>query len=43
MRLCDVYSIPLSTNMGIAELFLHALERGDLGWREIINNDDNSR
>lgn len=38
MRLCDVYSIPLATNMGSAEILIHALERGDLKWREIIHN-----
>ncbi|WP_156291824.1 methylglyoxal synthase [Oceanobacillus salinisoli] len=36
MRLCDVYSIPLATNMGSAELFIHALKRGDLQWRDIV-------
>jgi len=36
MRLCDVYSIPLATNMGSAEVLIHGLERGDLKWREII-------
>lgn len=29
MRLCDVYAIPLATNMASAEVFIHALERGD--------------
>ncbi|PAV30610.1 methylglyoxal synthase [Virgibacillus profundi] len=38
MRLCDVYSIPLATNMGSAEIFIHALERGDLKWRDIIHD-----
>ncbi|MFC4025626.1 methylglyoxal synthase [Oceanobacillus longus] len=38
MRLCDVYSIPLATNMGSAEILIHALERGDLKWREIIRD-----
>ncbi|WP_449354511.1 methylglyoxal synthase [Virgibacillus natechei] len=37
MRLCDVYNIPLATNMGSAEVLIHALERGDLKWREIIH------
>lgn len=37
MRLCDVYAIPLATNMGGAELFIHSLERGDLKWREIVH------
>ena len=37
MRLCDVYAIPLATNMGAAELFIRSLERGDLKWREYVN------
>ncbi|AXI07635.1 methylglyoxal synthase [Oceanobacillus sp. 143] len=37
MRLSDVYSIPLATNMGSAELFIRSLDRGDLEWRKIIN------
>lgn len=36
IRLCDVYSVPLATNMGTAELIIKGLERGDLLWREII-------
>ncbi|WP_349407553.1 methylglyoxal synthase [Pseudalkalibacillus sp. SCS-8] len=36
IRLCDVYQIPLASNMASAEIFIHALERGDLDWREII-------
>ncbi|MBY7142259.1 methylglyoxal synthase [Virgibacillus sp. NKC19-3] len=40
MRLCDVYNIPLATNMGSAEVFIHALERGDLKWRDIIHERD---
>lgn len=38
MRLCDVYDIPLATNMGSAEILIRALERGDLSWREIIHD-----
>lgn len=37
MRLCDVHSIPLATNIGTAELLLMALKRGDLNWRKIIS------
>lgn len=37
LRLCDVYSIPLATNMGTAEILIHGLERGDLSWRDIIH------
>ncbi|MER2257527.1 MAG: methylglyoxal synthase [Priestia megaterium] len=36
MRLCDVYEVPLATNMGTAEILIHGLERGDLHWRSII-------
>lgn len=36
MRLCDVYDVPLATNMGSGEILIRALERGDLEWREII-------
>lgn len=40
LRLCDVYNIPLATNMGTAEVLIHALERGDLKWREIIHDNE---
>ena len=36
MRLCDVYQIPLATNLGAAEIVIRALEDGDFHWREII-------
>jgi methylglyoxal synthase len=36
MRLCDVYQIPLATNLAGAEIFIRALGNGDLNWREII-------
>lgn len=36
IRLCDVYLVPLATNMGTAEVIIKGLERGDLAWREII-------
>jgi len=38
MRLCDVYDIPLATNMGSAEILIRALDRGDLAWREIVHD-----
>ncbi|RLL40702.1 methylglyoxal synthase [Oceanobacillus piezotolerans] len=41
LRLCDVYSIPLATNMGTAEMLIHSLDRGDLKWREIIHQRNN--
>ncbi|MFC4617784.1 methylglyoxal synthase [Camelliibacillus cellulosilyticus] len=37
IRLSDVYEIPLATNMATAELIIHALERNELKWREIIH------
>ncbi|MNG33143.1 Methylglyoxal synthase [compost metagenome] len=40
LRLCDVYSIPLATNMGTAEMLVRGLERGDLNWREVIQTND---
>lgn len=36
IRLCDVHSIPLATNMGTAEVLIHGLERGDFAWRNIV-------
>lgn len=36
MRLCDVYSIPLATNIGTAEVLIQSLQDGDLAWREIV-------
>jgi methylglyoxal synthase len=37
LRLCDVYRIPLATNIAAAEIMIHGLERGDFRWRELIN------
>ncbi|GKU77320.1 methylglyoxal synthase [Paenibacillus sp. L3-i20] len=37
LRLCDVYGIPVATNMATAELLVHSLQRGDLNWRELIH------
>jgi len=37
LRLCDVHNIPVATNIATAEALVHALERGDLDWREIVN------
>ncbi|MFC4712326.1 methylglyoxal synthase [Planococcus dechangensis] len=33
IRLCDVYQIPLATNMGTAEVLLKGLEKGLVDWR----------
>ncbi len=37
LRLCDVHSIPVATNIATAEVLIHGLERGDLDWRNIVN------
>lgn len=34
-ELCDMYNIPLATNVATAELLIKSLDRGDLEWREI--------
>lgn len=39
VRLCDVYSVPLATNMGTAEVLIKGLERGDIEWRNILNQN----
>lgn len=36
-RLCDMHNIPLATNLATAEVLIQGLERGDLGWRDIVN------
>lgn len=37
LRLCDLYNIPVATNIATAEVVVMALERGDLDWRETFN------
>lgn len=41
LRLCDVYSIPLATNVATAEILVRALEKGDLSWRNVIHKYKN--
>lgn len=38
LRLCDVHNIPVATNIATGEALIHALERGDLDWRNIVNS-----
>lgn len=35
IKLCDMYNIPLATNLASAELLVKALDRGDFEWREM--------
>ncbi|MGG1675159.1 methylglyoxal synthase [Neobacillus sp. NRS-1170] len=42
VRLCDVYSIPLATNMGTAELLIRGLEEGLIDWRNIVKENGGS-
>jgi methylglyoxal synthase len=37
LRLCDVYNIPLATNIATAEALVTELDAGNLNWREFIN------
>lgn len=37
LRLCDVYNIPLATNIATAEALVTALDAGSLNWREFVN------
>ena len=37
LRLCDVYSVPVATNLATAEVLVMALDRGELDWRKLVN------
>jgi len=37
LRLCDIYNVPLATNIATAEVLVTALDNGSLAWRELIN------
>lgn len=39
LRLCDVYQIPLATNMATAEMMLRSMDMGNLEWRLIQRGD----
>lgn len=40
MRLCDVYSIPLATNMGGSEILVRSIAQGDFEARMLDHNDE---
>ena len=33
IRLCDVHYVPIATNLASAEIFVNALDKGELDWR----------
>ncbi len=37
LRLCDIYNIPVATNLATAEVLVTALDNGSLEWRNLIN------
>ncbi|MFJ5673441.1 methylglyoxal synthase [Bacillus safensis] len=38
IRLCDVYNIPLATNMGTAEILVRNLNKGMFDFRDVAKN-----
>ncbi|GAA0363496.1 methylglyoxal synthase [Alkalibacterium iburiense] len=40
LRLCDVYEIPLATNVGSAEVLLRGLDAGFYDWRDLSRGQD---
>ncbi|KGX92144.1 methylglyoxal synthase [Pontibacillus halophilus JSM 076056 = DSM 19796] len=40
LRLCDVYQIPLATNLAAGEIVIRAIDRGDFQWREIVHENN---
>lgn len=37
MRLCDMHTVPLATNIATAEVLIHGMQAGLLDWRDIVN------
>lgn len=37
LRLCDVYNVPVATNIATAEVLVTALEAGSFNWRDLVN------
>ena len=42
IRLCDVHSIPLATNLATAEMLIKSLDRGEMDWRESTGETTNT-
>lgn len=39
IKLCDIHTIPVATNLATAEILIMGLERGDFGWRDIVRTN----
>jgi methylglyoxal synthase len=39
IRLCDVYAVPLATNMGTGEVLIQGLEQGSVSWRNVVRGN----
>ena len=37
LRMCDIYNVPVATNIATAEVLVTAIDSGALNWRELIN------
>ena len=37
LRLCDIYNVPVATDIATAEALILALDQGSLDWRELVN------
>ncbi len=37
LRLCDLYNVPVATNIATAEVIVTAIGNGDLNWRDFVN------
>lgn len=38
LHLCDLYNVPMATNLATAEMLILGLQRGDLDWREAVHS-----
>lgn len=37
LRMCDIYNVPVATNIATAEALVMALDKGYLDWRKLVN------
>ncbi len=42
LKLCDMHTVPLATNVATAEALIHSLSRGDLDYRNIMRENNGS-